>query len=95
VLVDYYYYKKWSVVPLNIVLYNIFSGEEKGPNIYGTEPWWFYLANAFLNFNVVLLAALGSLPMLVGQTIIVAALVISLKMRKRKIGPSEALCVQG
>jgi alpha-1,2-mannosyltransferase len=30
--------------------------------LYGTEPWYFYFLNCFLNFNIVLLAALISLP---------------------------------
>ncbi|KAJ3395902.1 mannosyltransferase, partial [Chytridiales sp. JEL 0842] len=65
ILIDYYYYNRLMVVPLNIILYNVFSGKGKGPNIYGTEPWWFYIANSLLNFNVVFLAAAGSLPLLV------------------------------
>ncbi|KAF9972115.1 mannosyltransferase [Actinomortierella ambigua] len=64
VLIDFYYYKKWVVVPLNIVLYNVFGGKDVGPDIYGTEPWWFYILNGLLNFNVLFLAALASLPML-------------------------------
>lgn len=53
------------MVPLNIVLYNVFGGAGKGPDIYGTEPWWFYLANLALNFNVLLPLALLSVPLLV------------------------------
>ncbi|KAI8612456.1 Alg9-like mannosyltransferase family-domain-containing protein [Chytriomyces sp. MP71] len=61
--VDRIYYGFWSIVPLKIVLYNVFSGsgEGKGPDIFGTEPWWFYLVNGFLNFNIVFLAALVSI----------------------------------
>ncbi|KAF9928375.1 mannosyltransferase [Linnemannia zychae] len=62
-IIDHYYYKKWVVVPLNIVLYNVFGGDV-GPDIFGTEPWWFYLLNGFLNFNVLFIAALLSLPVL-------------------------------
>lgn len=50
-------------MPLNIVLYNVFSGGNKGPNIYGVEPWHFYLRNLALNFNVWFLLALGALPL--------------------------------
>ncbi|KAF8537583.1 Alg9-like mannosyltransferase family-domain-containing protein [Trichophaea hybrida] len=60
--IDYYAYQKLEIVPLNIVLYNVFSGPGKGPNIYGTEPWWFYLANLTLNFNLLLPLALASAP---------------------------------
>ncbi|KAG0238527.1 mannosyltransferase [Actinomortierella wolfii] len=63
-LIDYYYYKKWVVVPLNIVLYNVFGGKDVGPDIYGTEPWWFYILNGLLNFNILFIAALVSLPIL-------------------------------
>ncbi|KAL7276780.1 mannosyltransferase [Rhizina undulata] len=64
VAVDSVAYKKLEIVPLNIVLYNVFSGPGRGPNIYGTEPWWFYFANLSLNFNLQLVFALTSLPLL-------------------------------
>lgn len=60
VAVDYFFYGKFEFVPLNIVLYNVFGGPDRGPNIFGTEPWWFYVVNGFLNFNLVFLLALGS-----------------------------------
>ncbi|CAZ83103.1 unnamed protein product [Tuber melanosporum] len=63
--VDYLAYRKLEIVPLNIVLYNVFSGAGKGPNVYGTEPWWFYLANLTLNFNILLPLALASYPLLI------------------------------
>ncbi|KAJ1547965.1 mannosyltransferase, partial [Nowakowskiella sp. JEL0078] len=62
VMVDYLFYRKLVIVPLNIVLYNVFG--DIGPNIYGTEPWTFYFVNGILNFNVVFLAAIASLPLL-------------------------------
>jgi len=37
-------------------MYNIFSS--KGPDLYGTEPWTFYLLNGALNFNLAFFAAL-------------------------------------
>lgn len=55
------------VVPLNIVLYNVFGGDV-GPDIFGTEPWWFYILNGLLNFNLLFLAALLSFPALVHVT---------------------------
>jgi hypothetical protein len=58
--IDYGYYKKWMIVPLNIVLYNVFSDPSRGPNLYGTEPWHFYILNGLLNFNFVFIAALAS-----------------------------------
>jgi alpha-1,2-mannosyltransferase len=36
-----------------------------GPDIFGTEPYYFYFSNLFLNFNVVFLLALISFPLLV------------------------------
>ncbi|KAI8579539.1 hypothetical protein K450DRAFT_271849 [Umbelopsis ramanniana AG] len=58
--IDYYFYEKLEFVPLNIVLYNVFGGPDRGPNIFGTEPWSFYIVNGFLNFNIIFLLALGS-----------------------------------
>ena len=63
--VDTWAYKKFEIVPLNIVMYNVFGGSGKGPDIYGTEPWWFYFANLALNFNILFPLALLSAPLLV------------------------------
>ncbi|KAK7489300.1 hypothetical protein BaRGS_00019408 [Batillaria attramentaria] len=60
VLIDTYYFGKLVIAPLNIVLYNVFS--DHGPDLYGVEPLSYYLFNGFLNFNVVFLMALVSLP---------------------------------
>ncbi|KAI9830844.1 MAG: hypothetical protein M1819_005369 [Sarea resinae] len=67
VCVDSYFYRKLVAVPLNIVLYNVFGGSGKGPGIYGTEPWHFYIRNLLLNFNVWFLLALSALPLTVLQ----------------------------
>ncbi|KAK3864709.1 hypothetical protein Pcinc_029623 [Petrolisthes cinctipes] len=69
VQIDSQYFGRLVVAPLNIVLYNVFSSH--GPNIYGTEPWTFYIINGFLNFNIMFLAALVALPfhMLVTQVL--------------------------
>lgn len=64
VAADFAAYRKLEIVPLNIVLYNVFGGEGRGPAIYGTEPWWFYMANLALNFNVLLPLALAAAPLL-------------------------------
>ncbi|WVN87816.1 uncharacterized protein L203_103011 [Cryptococcus depauperatus CBS 7841] len=61
-LVDSWAYGRLSFPALNIVTYNLFSGN--GPDLYGTSPSTFYLANLFLNFNIFLLFALVSLPAL-------------------------------
>lgn len=50
-------------MPLNIVLYNVFSGPGKGPDIYGTEPWHFYVRNLVLNFNIWFVLAVAALPL--------------------------------
>ncbi|EPS41638.1 hypothetical protein H072_4458 [Dactylellina haptotyla CBS 200.50] len=60
-LVDSIAYRKIVLVPLNIVLYNVFGGEGRGPDLYGTEPWWYYLANLSLNFNIMTGFALSSI----------------------------------
>ncbi|KAI9809462.1 MAG: mannosyltransferase [Pycnora praestabilis] len=64
ICVDSFFYKKILAVPWNIVMYNIFSGSGKGPSIYGTEPWHFYLRNLLLNFNVWFILAGAALPLL-------------------------------
>lgn len=61
IFVDSYIYDRTMLfVPANIVLYNVFALEDEGPDIFGTEPFSYYLKNLFLNFNVVfVLAAIG------------------------------------
>ena len=55
---DTFFYHKVVVVPWRIVWYNVFGGSGKGPNIFGTEPWHFYLRNLLINFNVWFILAL-------------------------------------
>ncbi|RKP10170.1 glycosyltransferase family 22 protein, partial [Thamnocephalis sphaerospora] len=64
-LIDSLFYRRLAVVSWNIVRYNVLGGADRGPDLYGTEPWWFYLANGAINFNILWLLALGSLPLLV------------------------------
>ncbi|KAM9910965.1 hypothetical protein OXX69_003972 [Metschnikowia pulcherrima] len=59
---SYFYNRKFLFVPVNIVLYNVFAGEGEGPEIFGVEPFSYYVANLLLNFNAVfVLAYLGIL----------------------------------
>lgn len=50
---SYFYNREMLFVPLNIVLYNVFALEGEGPEIFGTEPFSYYILNLVLNFNVV------------------------------------------
>lgn len=59
-------YGKLVIAPWNIVKYNIFSS--KGPDLYGTEPWTYYLVNGTLNFNLIFIASLLS-PILILMTL--------------------------
>ncbi|XP_026667474.1 alpha-1,2-mannosyltransferase ALG9 isoform X2 [Ceratina calcarata] len=56
VWIDSMYYGKLVIAPLNIILYNVFTNH--GPNIYGTEPFSYYIYNGFLNFNFIFIGAL-------------------------------------
>ncbi|XP_066261834.1 alpha-1,2-mannosyltransferase ALG9 [Euwallacea similis] len=58
IIVDSLIYGKFVVAPLNLVKYNVFGGT--GPELYGTEPFSFYLVNGLLNFNLVWVLALLS-----------------------------------
>ncbi|KAL5535984.1 ALG9 [Sanghuangporus sanghuang] len=64
VTIDSLAYGRLTIVPWNIIKYNIFGGASRGPDLYGTEPWNFYILNLVLNFNVLALLALLSLPVL-------------------------------
>ncbi|KAE8155702.1 Alg9-like mannosyltransferase family-domain-containing protein [Aspergillus tamarii] len=69
IAVDYAFLRKFAVVPWNIVAYNIFGGEGKGPDIFGIEPWTFYIRNLLLNFNIWFILAMSAAPLLLLQTI--------------------------
>ncbi|KAK0412725.1 hypothetical protein QR680_006370 [Steinernema hermaphroditum] len=61
VMTDSYYYGKFVLAPLNIVLYNVFSSH--GPDLYGVEPWTYYVKNLLLNWNLLVLLAPLALPL--------------------------------
>lgn len=68
VCVNLFFYKKFAIVSWNIVKYNIFSSN-KGPELYGTEPWHFYIKNLALNFNIWFVLAMLALPLFLMQKI--------------------------
>ncbi|KAL3475910.1 hypothetical protein BJX99DRAFT_247236 [Aspergillus californicus] len=70
IAVDYTFLRKLTVVPWNIVAYNVFGGEGRGPEIFGTEPWTFYIRNLLLNFNIWFVFALLAAPLLLHQAIL-------------------------
>lgn len=78
-LVDSYFYGKSVLIPFNIIRYNLLSSQRgAGPELYGVEPWWFYLANLGLNAGpVILLLALGSLPVLLVSRLFTAERFVS------------------
>ena len=70
VSVDSFFFHKIVVVPWRIVAYNVFGGKDRGPDIFGTEPWDYYLRNLLLNFNLWFVLALISGPLFMFQYII-------------------------
>lgn len=64
VALDTLFYGKLTIVPWNIVKYNVFPDAQRGPELYGTEPTTFYLSNLLLNFNVLVPFALAAIPAL-------------------------------
>ncbi|KAL5316751.1 hypothetical protein ACEPPN_015802 [Leptodophora sp. 'Broadleaf-Isolate-01'] len=69
-VVSGFFYKTLVLVPFNIVWYNIFSEPGKGPEIYGTEPWHFYIRNLLLNFNIWFILACAALPLFTLQKLL-------------------------
>lgn len=68
--IDTFFYHKVVIVPWRIVSYNIFAGSRRGPDIFGTEPWDFYIRNLLLNFNIWFLLAMAAAPLLAMQRLI-------------------------
>lgn len=63
-LIDSLAYGQLVFVPLKIILYNVFPTPGSGPELYGVEPWYHYVLSLGLNFNLVSILALASLPCL-------------------------------
>jgi alpha-1,2-mannosyltransferase len=55
------YYQKPVFPVANIVLYNAMG--DSNAELYGTEPWYFYVVNLALNLNIVAPLAVVSLPL--------------------------------
>ncbi|RCI10342.1 hypothetical protein L249_4341 [Ophiocordyceps polyrhachis-furcata BCC 54312] len=68
-LVNLFFYRRMTVVTWNIIKYNILSSAG-GPELYGTEPWHFYLRNLALNFNIWFALALLALPIFFLQKVL-------------------------
>jgi alpha-1,2-mannosyltransferase len=50
---DTRYYCRQVFSTWNLIRYNVFaSGEGRGPELYGVEPWTFFFKNLALNFNL-------------------------------------------
>ncbi|RAH61370.1 hypothetical protein BO85DRAFT_456889 [Aspergillus piperis CBS 112811] len=69
IAVDYAFLRKLVIVPWNIVAYNVFGGEGRGPDIFGVEPWTFYIRNLLLNFNIWFAFAMAAAPLLALQAL--------------------------
>ena len=65
-----FFYHKLVFTAWRIVAYNVFSGDSRGPDIFGTEPWHFYLRNLALNFNVWFMLALLAGPLVSVQLLL-------------------------
>ncbi|KAK5954047.1 mannosyltransferase [Knufia fluminis] len=70
VALDAFFYRELTVVPWRLVLYNVFSGKNRGPDIFGTEPWHFYIRNLLLNFNLWFILGMAAAPLLLLQTLL-------------------------
>ena len=54
--IDSIFYSKFAPVSWNILSYNVLKADENsGPNIFGVEPWFYYVLNLVLNFSLPLL----------------------------------------
>jgi alpha-1,2-mannosyltransferase len=77
VLVDSLIYKKLVIVPWNIVSYNVLNAKsDMGPEIFGTEPWTYYILNLLTNFNVLFPLAAISLLLSFGYRLVVMPLAL-------------------
>jgi alpha-1,2-mannosyltransferase len=57
-MMDGHYYCRWTLSGWNVVAYNVFGGADRGPDLFDVEPWFFFLKNLTLNFNLMFVAVL-------------------------------------
>ncbi|CAF0737013.1 unnamed protein product [Brachionus calyciflorus] len=69
ILIDSYFYGKIVFAPLNIFMYNVLDTTGKGPDLYGREPFSYYLKNLFLNFNVLFPLSISSILLLLSVSL--------------------------
>jgi alpha-1,2-mannosyltransferase len=67
-VVDAFFYRQFVVVPWRLVFYNIFAGKDRGPDIFGTEPYHYYIRNLLLNFNIWFVLAVAVAPLVFLQS---------------------------
>jgi alpha-1,2-mannosyltransferase len=82
--VDSLFYGKFTFASWNIITYNVFGGQERGPDLYGTSPWYFYIVNLGLNFNFVALAAMTSGP----------SVLVTYVIDRKRLGPKPFFGLQ-
>lgn len=68
--VETFFYHKPVIVPWNLVRYNVFSGSDRGPDIFGVESFDFYFRNLLLNFNMWMILAVLAAPLIALQFLI-------------------------
>ena len=66
--IDGFFYHRFLVVPWRLVFYNIFAGSDRGPDIFGTEPYHYYMRNLLLNFNIWFILAAAAVPVILLQS---------------------------
>ncbi|KAJ2471406.1 hypothetical protein GGI02_002287 [Coemansia sp. RSA 2322] len=65
--IDSQFYGRPVVAAWNQIAYNVLR-RGGGSELFGTEPWYFYLVNGLLNANLVMVLALASLPLWLAVT---------------------------
>ncbi|EFA83645.1 glycosyltransferase [Heterostelium album PN500] len=61
--IDKQYYGKTVLAIWNIIAYNFTSSHAGGSQLYGIEHWTFYFINCFVNFNIVFLLSMLTIPL--------------------------------
>ncbi|EER10643.1 glycosyltransferase, putative [Perkinsus marinus ATCC 50983] len=67
VAVDYHFYGRVVFAPLNIAMYNFGFSVDNLSQLYGVEPWYYYIFNGILNFNICLPLAFISILYFTGH----------------------------
>ncbi|CUF82723.1 mannosyl transferase, putative [Bodo saltans] len=81
-----YFCTPYLCAACNIVKYNVFGAEGRGPELYGVEPWDYFLKNLLLQWNILFVMGAAVFPCIALRSMLASLW----RGGRQKKGPSAA-----